>query len=402
MTDTVPTPDEVSPDTRTTPNPDSSEFGSGERAVSRPVWGIPFATLSFLLVALVIGAMFWPIERYETAPGRADRVASLLSVDVGDTDAEVYEPEEGIRFVTALGTELTALQALMGWLDPVVDVQTCEERFGTCEPEVNREIQLGNMATAKEIAAYVALVRLGFDAEFVEGPAQVAGFDPDICPTDAPENRACRRFEVGDTIVGIEAADADGRMVDFAIEVVSDISVALEHSAPGDVVRISVRGIDVPADEVRTVEVELIESPSDPGRTIVGFNARDTRTVRLPIAIDFDTDSIGGPSAGLSFALALIDELTPGELVPPGGAAVTGTIAEDGSVGAIGALVQKAVAVERSGAKLFIVPAAQGEVDIADARAAVGDSLEIVAVATLDEALAALVERGGSPLPVVG
>ena len=365
------------------------------------MWGIPLVTLSFLLLALVIGAMFWPIERYETAPGRADRVSGLLSVDVGDTDATVYEPEEGVRFVTALGNELTALQAFMGWLDPVVDVQTCEERFGTCEPEVNREIQLGNMATAKEIAAYVALARLGFDAELVEGPAQVAGFDPEICPADAPETRACRQLEVGDTIIGIEAPDAEDRIVDFPIEVVSDISTALEHSSSGDVVRITVRGIDAPTDEVRVVEVELIASPSDPGRTIVGFNARDTRTVALPIAIDFDTDAIGGPSAGLSFALALIDELTPGELVPAGGAAVTGTIAEDGSVGAIGALVQKAVAVERSGAELFIVPAAQGEVDIADARAAVGDSLEIVAVATLDEALAALAERGGSPVPAV-
>ena len=393
MTDTVPGSDVGAPDTASSPP------GSAMVATVRPVWGIPLVTLSFLLLALVFGATFWPIERYETAPGRADRVSSLLSVDVGDTGAEVFEPEEGVRFVTALGNELTALQAFMGWIDPVVDVQTCEERFGTCEPDLNREIQLGNMATAKEIAAFVALARLGFDAQFLEGPAQVAGFDPEICPDDAPASRACRRLRVGDTILRIEAADAEGLAVDHPIDVVSDIGVALEFSEPGDVVRMTVRSIDAPDDEVRVEEIELIASPSDPDRTIVGFNARDTRTVRLPIAIDFDTDSIGGPSAGLSFALALIDELTPGELAPAGGVAVTGTIAEDGSVGAIGALVQKAVAVKRSGVALFLVPTAQGEDDIAAARAAVGDSLEIVAVANLDEALDALVARGGRPVP---
>jgi PDZ domain-containing secreted protein len=66
-------------------------------------------------------------------------------------------------------------------------------------------------------------------------------------------------------------------------------------------------------------------------------------------------------------------------------------------VGAIGALVQKAIAVERSGARYFLVPTAQGEADIADAQAAVGDDVEIIPVASLEEALAALVSRGGDP-----
>ncbi|MFZ9540641.1 MAG: S16 family serine protease, partial [Ilumatobacteraceae bacterium] len=147
----------------------------------------------------------------------------------------------------------------------------------------------------------------------------------------------------------------------------------------------------------RQVVVTLLASPDDPERTLIGFSARDTRTVTLPFTVDIDTDRIGGPSAGLSFTLALIDQLTPGELIPAAGVAVTGTIAEDGSVGPIGALVQKSIAVERSGARYFLVPTAQGEVDIAAARAAVGDAVEIIPVASLSEALAALAELGGEP-----
>jgi PDZ domain-containing protein len=82
-------------------------------------------------------------------------------------------------------------------------------------------------------------------------------------------------------------------------------------------------------------------------------------------------------------------------MVPTQGVAVTGTIQDDGTVGAIGALVQKAIAVQKSGAKAFLVPAAQGPDDIAAAQAAVGDAVEIIPVDTLQEALAALVRLGG-------
>lgn len=347
-------------------------------------WAIPAMTLAFVLTISVLVATVWPIERYETAPGMAALVSPRLSVE----GIESFPPEQGVRFVTALGNELTALQSFMGWVDPYVNVLTCEQRFGDCEPTQNREIQLGAMATAKELASYVAAAYLGLDAKLDEGPAQVAGFDATLCDDNSPEQRACRVLKVGDVI---ESIDLGAGAV--TIDVVSKISTALADASPGDIATLVVRDLD---GAIRTVEVELIQSPDDPQRTIVGFSARDTRTVELPFDVTIDTDRIGGPSAGLSFTLALIDQLTPGELTPPGGVAVTGTIAEDGSVGAIGALVQKSIAVKRSGARVFLVPVAQGEADIAAARSAVGASLEIVPVATLDEAVAALVERGGT------
>ena len=96
--------------------------------------------------------------------------------------------------------------------------------------------------------------------------------------------------------------------------------------------------------------------------------------------------------------MTLIDELTPGELTPPGGVAVTGTMALDGAVGPIGGLRQKASAVAQTGVDTFIVPAAQGE-DIAAAEKAAGKDLNIIPVSTLDEALAAPEQLGGDPLP---
>lgn len=353
---------------------------------------IPLATLAFLLIGVVLGAMVWPIQRFETAPGTAEPVGNLLSI--ADDQVVVYTPKTGVRFVTAMGSELTALQSFMGWVDPVVNVLTCEERFGDCTPSQSHEIQLGAMANAKEIAAYVALSYLGFDATFTEGPAQVAGFDTTLCPTDSPKKRACKVLQVGDVIESIDLGDGP-----IIIDVVSKLTTALAEAAPGDVATLTVLSLSSDGGtKSHGVEVELVASAEKVPRTLIGFTARDTRTVDLPFTIDFDTGGIGGPSAGLSFTLALIDNLTEGEMTPPQGVAVTGTIQEDGTVGPIGALVQKSMAVKKSGAKIFLVPTDQGVDEIAAAQAAVGSSVEIVPVATLAEALAALLKRGGQPV----
>jgi Lon-like protease len=355
------------------------------------VVAIPFVTIAFILIVTVLVAMVWPMQRYETAPGRAEFVGSRLSV-AGD-QVVVYPPERGVRFVTALGTELNPLQAFMGWIDPFVNVLTCEERFGDCNPTQSRQVQLGAMANAKEIAAYVALSYLGFDTTFQEGPAQVAGFDPSVCPEDAPPQRACQVLAVGDVITSIDVGDGP-----IEVDVISKLSEALKNAQAGDIATLEVTPLTNNGPGIPTnIEVELIQSPDDASRTLIGFSARDTRTVQLPFTVNFDTDDIGGPSAGLSFTVALIDSLTKGELIPSQGVAVTGTIQDDGSVGAIGALVQKSIAVKKSGAKIFLVPTAQGPDDIAAAQAAVGDAVKIVPVATLGAALEALVNFGGEP-----
>ena len=73
--------------------------------------------------------------------------------------------------------------------------------------------------------------------------------------------------------------------------------------------------------------------------------------------IDVDTSNISGPSAGLAMTLAIIDDLTPGDLTGGKRVAVTGTISPDGTVGQIGAIEQKAVTAKAAHAQIFIVPA---------------------------------------------
>jgi PDZ domain-containing protein len=170
----------------------------------------------------------------------------------------------------------------------------------------------------------------------------------------------------------------------------------MKNYSPGDVVKLEITPHRT-TDSI-TKDVELIASPDDPNRTIIGVWPADTRIVKLPFEVDIDTDLIGGPSAGLAFTLALLDELTPGDLTGGVKVAATGTIDGDETVGAIGALRQKTVAVKASGAKVFFIPSSQKAEEIEVAKRIAGSKLRIAPVANLGEALAILKEMGGSDI----
>ena len=172
---------------------------------------------------------------------------------------------------------------------------------------------------------------------------------------------------------------------------------AVTAKKPGDLVKIEVRRDG--SEELTALTIKLIAAPDDENRTIVGLMPRDTRTVKTPFEVGIDTDSIGGPSAGLAFTLALIDELSKGSLTGKVKVAATGTIDGNESVGAVGAIPQKAIAARDSGAKLFLIPAAQNADDIAAARRIGGSTMRVETVATLQEALDILRGIGGDALP---
>jgi PDZ domain-containing protein len=343
-------------------------------------WALPVLTIGGLLLVVTLGAAFVPLQRWAVAPGSAQAVADRVEFD----DVARYESDGDVLFVTASGPQLSALESVVGWVDPNIEVQTYEEKFGPRTPAEQQEIGFQAMISSKQTAEYVAFSRLGFPTELVPGPAAVSEV---ICPDVRPELGACNVLDVGDTIEAI-----DGTLT----PVLDDVPAAIEGKAPGDQVVLTVRPHAADTTEERTVE--LIASPDDPAKTIVGFVPADTRTVELPFEVDIDTDRIGGPSAGLAFTLTLLDELTPGSLTGGEVVAATGTIDTEGNVGAIGALPQKTLAVIDAGAKVFLVPTAQGEEEIARVQELAGDRLRVVPVATLDEALAVLAELGGNAL----
>jgi PDZ domain-containing protein len=340
-------------------------------------------------VAGVVVSSLFRIDYWAVAPGAARAVEDRVEIpDIEGVD--VYPSDGEILFVTVGGPQLTGLSAVMGWIDSDVDVLTKSEAFPSSTPTQSRTINLQRMSTAKDVATYVALERLGYPAELAEGDVVIESI---LCLEASPDGRSCAQEVPAGSVLdpGDKLLSVDG----LPIERVDDIRRALEDRAPGDVVEIVV---DRPGQTSSvTAQVELTATADEPDRTLVGFVPLDTSTVQLPFDVEISSGEIGGPSAGLAFTLTLLDELTPGELTGGKIVAVTGTIDESGNVGPIGGLRQKTTAVRAAGAEAFIVPAGQSAEELATARSEAGD-MPVITVATLDEALGVLADLGGNGL----
>ncbi len=327
---------------------------------------------------------------YAIVPASAEPVAGRVAFGALEGFATVDEDREGdFFFVTISEPQQSVLSHWIGRPEPEIQPLTYEEKYGSTTPAQQRSVSLQMMRTSEQVAQFVALQAVGFeDVELVPGEVVVEQIlcledDGSSCTTWAPADEV---LDPGDRLLKAEGQE---------LSTVDDLVDALGDNEPGDRIELEIqRGEDPP----ETVEVELIDAPGDPGRTIVGFVPFDTASVKLPFELDIDTGRIGGPSAGLAFTLTLIDELSEGDLTGGADIAVTGTIDLQGEVGAIGGLPQKVSAVRQVGVDHFLVPASQSEASMELAREVAGDDVELIPVATLDEALAALERLGGDPI----
>jgi PDZ domain-containing protein len=229
-----------------------------------------------------------------------------------------------------------------------------------------RQSSLNQMSQSQLIAITVALRSLGRTVEVRPVGAEVVLVQPGA-PADG-------KLQVGDVVV-----EAEGQQV----RTTEDLRRATADLRPGDDLALTVERDD------KRVELTLPtrESQTEPGRAVVGIGVQNAQDYDFPIDVKIDAGSIGGPSAGLAFALDVANELGP-DLVRDRVIVATGELTLDGKVLPIGGVKQKAIAAERAGADMFLVPDANAE----EARAAVSD-LKIVPVSTFAEAVAALEAR---------
>jgi len=113
----------------------------------------------------------------------------------------------------------------------------------------------------------------------------------------------------------------------------------------------------------------------------------------FPFPVEISSGDVGGPSAGLMFALGLYDTLTPEDLTGGRTIAGTGAIGLDGSVGPIGGITDKVVAAERAGASVFLVP----EDNMGDLEGIDTGDMQLISVASFDDALNALRDLTANP-----
>jgi PDZ domain-containing protein len=332
----------------------------------RRVW---FA-LAIVLALLTLGTLasaFVQVPYFLLSPGSVRSTEGLISVE----GAPTYESDGEIDFTTVSVKKATALQAVIGWLDPTVDVIEEDKILGGQTQDENRERNLQEMADSKEIATAVALEALGYDVGEQGSGALIVNVAVDV-----PAAEVLHR---GDVVVA-----ADGRPVQLS----SDLVEVISAKRPGeDVVLRIQRTPDVAEDVV----VPLVARPDDANRAMLGVSLETFRLrYEFPFTVTIDSGSVGGPSAGLAFTLGVMDVLTPGSLTGGTRVATTGTIDSSGTIGPVGGVQQKTVAVRRAGATLFLVPPSEYD----EALKYSGD-MRVERVETLDDALRALSSVGG-------
>ncbi len=315
-----------------------------------------------VLGAIALGAAWLlPSDSYLLLPDRAKPLEDKVHVQ-GEKDGG----PGGIYYVDVIVRKATLLEELVARARPdgadVVPEQALVPP-GSSFGERRRQ-NLRQMDRSQEVAAAVALRELDYDVDAEpEGALVVA------VATDAP---AAGKLEPTEVIVAVDGAP---------VRTPDDLRRLIAKRKPGDTVRLRVRA----GGATRVVEVGTIESPQEPGRPIVGIQVEQFADIKLPIGVEIDLDGVGGPSAGLAFALDVVEELR-GDVDRGLRVAVTGELELDGGVLSIGGVKQKVIGARRSGADVFLVPAGDNAVE---ARRHAGD-LRIIPVESFRQALRAL------------
>lgn len=340
------------------------------RSIRRWVFGM----VGFVLAAVVIGGLLLEVPYVALVPGSARDTEPLLAVDGID---EYPSDGELLLLTVRFQTRPNLWEYLWLRMDDDAQIVPEENIFGDRTPEENREFNLELMNDSKRVAVAVALEQLGYDA--VQTDAVI------VQQIEAGE-AADGVLEPGDSVLAID----DQPTPDTATLV--DI---LGARVPGESIELLVEPFG--AEETRDVEVVLGDHPEKPGSGFLGIRPVDRLKFNdeFDFLVEIDSGSVGGPSAGLAFTLAVLDQLTAGELTGGRTVAVTGTVNAAGEVGAVGGALQKAAVVRDLGVDTFIVPEALGEPELSALVERAEGEIEIIPVSDVEEALDALAGLGG-------
>jgi Lon-like protease len=350
--------------------------------------------VGIVAVVVVAGIVADQIElsEYAILPGVAQPVAPLISVPAARAhriDGRVLLTDVLLSQVTALGFLFDTIEGAQ--LLPAATV------LGPATPPSELAAQgYLEMAQSQAAAKAAALTRLGDDVH--ARSAGVAVF------AVVPGSPAARQLGVGQLITAV-----DGRATPSACA----FSQALAGQRAGSTVRLTVerthvspRAVLVPGPtSVERVRLgrwpRTVPRPpatpacpevATPDRGFLGIEAETQIDYTDPVHITISTTSIGGPSAGLAMTLGIIDALGNGHLTGGRTVAATGTMSANGAVGEVGGVREKTIAVERAGASVFFVPAAQR----GTAEAVATSGLRVFGVRSLTQALEDLRHLGGS------
>jgi len=348
------------------------------------VVAVVLSSVGVLIAAIVLAGFVVHVPYVIISPGSATPLDARVVQIHG---AQTFPADSGnILFLTVRvsTSEPNVWRAVTSWLDPDRDVEDRGDVQGCLTDAQNQQFNSDLMDQSQNDAKYVALTRLGYAVP--ANPVQVRVVE--VC-RDAPAHES---LQTGDQVLAVDGSDvADAAQVTALVRAhhPSDrVSITYDRNGVTRTARITAGRYG------RDERTCLPARGSTEGSVCLGISSQQFVTYRFPVDVDIDTQLVGGPSAGLAFTLAIIDDLTPGALTGGKRVAVTGTIGADGSVGPVGGVEQKAITARKNGVQLMIVPKAE----VRDARRGAGD-VRVVGVEDIEQALEVLHSAGGAAVP---
>jgi len=314
-----------------------------------------------LLVVTVLLLWLLPSNDYIFLPDRAHPVESLVRVD-----APRAKPDKGgIYFVDIFVRKASLIERLWPGIHEGAELIPKSALLAPGVSDKQRQTaDQQEMTRSQQIAAALALRAAGY--RVVAKPSGV------LIEQVASDGPAAAKLLPTDVVTA-----ANGKPV----RTPADLRRIVGRLQPGSTVVLTVKR----GSGLEQVTVRTIADPTHPARSIIGVFISQDASIKLPLKVKIDAGNVGGPSAGLAFALEVMEQL--GKDVDHGRrVAATGELELDGTVSPVGGLKQKTIGVRRSGIHVFLVPAGE---NAAEARR-YADGVRIVPVHSFRQALRSL------------
>jgi Lon-like protease len=327
---------------------------------------LTLAIASLAAVAAIAVAVLIPVPYVVLTPGPT---LNTLGKDTSGqpliriTGHPTYATKGNLNLVTISATggpgmRMNIFQALRGWLSSADAVVPQSELYPPGQTVQQTQAQdTEQMASSQQLATAAALTELHIKYQTpVEVVATVPGYP------------ASKALKAGDVIEAVDGQPVTGDTV---------LSSMITAHPVGTTLQLAV----LRAGKTLTIPVA---SKSSGGTAVIGVQAQ--QLYKFPFNVQITVNNIGGPSAGMMFALGIIDMLTPLNLTGGKFIAGTGEITAAGQVQPIGGIQQKMVGARDAGATVFLAPAGNCK----DTAGAVPAGLRVVKVSTLSGAVADL------------
>ncbi|MFD4135826.1 PDZ domain-containing protein [Streptomyces goshikiensis] len=338
---------------------------------------------TLMLFVLFCTGLFIKVPYSEMSPGPTvntlgdSRGEAVLSISGRKTYPTSGHLNMTTVRVTGADYDMNLLEAVYGWLagDNIVVPHDNLYPNGKTDKESTQE-NAEEFSQSQESAKVAALKQIGI-------PVSARVVVSSVVKASPSEGK----LHAGDVIQAVDGTPVKepgdvaklvtkhkaGEPVEFTIVPAAEAAEAERaHREPGSPTKITITSGKAEGD----------------GHAIVGIRAGTDHT--FPFTVDIKLADVGGPSAGLMFALGIVDKLTPEDLTGGKFIAGTGTIDDEGKVGPIGGIQMKTIGARQAGARYFLTPAE----NCASAAAHVPDGLTLVKVSTIDDATKALQKIG--------